>query len=80
MKVRLFKAEFCLACKEALKRLKELQSKYNFDLEIYEFTENRELFKELGIKFVPLILIDSKPISLKDLETLLEHKRLSGEL
>jgi len=66
MKVKLYKAEYCPYCKEAYEKILQLKEKYGFELEVYEYTENPEAFKD--IEYVPTIFVDGKKVTIEELE------------
>jgi len=71
MKVKLYKAEYCTYCKEVHERLKNLQEKFGFELEVYEYTENPELFENENIDAVPVVKVDEKEVTIEELEHML---------
>jgi glutaredoxin len=66
MKVVLYKAEYCPYCSEVYEKIKQLREKYNFELEVYEYTENPEAFKD--IEYVPTIFVNGKKVTIDELE------------
>jgi glutaredoxin len=66
MKVTLYKAEYCPRCKEVYEKILQLKEKHCFELEVYEYTENPEAFKD--IEYVPTIFVDSKKVTIEELE------------